>query len=154
MALQAEPSGVGRSLTVATPSSHRAEWAFVFEADGIWEETGGVIVRVPEPEQSYILTTMHHRKRGEPIYCPYYEIGEESLHAIACRDALPLTVKATWDLLAELTPAGGLTYHSVVFEPDSMLMHVRLQTNGLTAQCNRSITLNVAALFDALPKMP
>jgi len=154
VALRAEPSGVGRSLTVATASSNKAECAFVFEADGIWEETGGVIVRMPEPEQSYILTTMHHRERSEPIDCPYYEIGEEALHSIAYGDALPLSVKTTWDVLAELTPTGGLTYHSVIFEPNDMLMHVRLQINGLTAQRCRSVTLNVAALFDALPKMP
>ena len=153
-ALRAEPSGVGRSLTIATPSCNEAECGFVVEADGIWEEAGGVIVRMPGPGQSYVLTTMHHRERGEPIDCQYYEIGDQVFRAIAYGEAPPLTVATTWDLLTELTPTGGLTYHSVIFEPDKMMMHVRLQVNGVTAQRCRSVTLNVAALFDALPTTP
>jgi len=62
-----------------------------------------------------------------------------------------LTVETTWDLLTALTPTGGLTYHSVIFEPDNMMMHVRLQQNGVTAQQCRSITLDVGALLRGLP---
>jgi len=126
----------------------------VFEADAIREETGGVIVRMPEPTQSYILTTMHHRERGEPIDCPYYEIAEQAFRAVACGEKPPLTVKTTWDLLTALTPTGGLTYHSVIFEPDSMKMHVRLQEGGVTAQHCRSVTLDITALLQDLPEVP
>jgi len=149
-ALWAEPSGVGRSLTVATPAGDGEGRGVVFEADGIWEETGGVTVRAPEPTGSYILTTMHHRQRGEPIDCPYYDIGEQAFRAVASGDASPLTVATVWDLLTALTPTGGLTYHSVIFEPDRMLMHVRLQDDGVTAQRSRSVTLDVDALFQEL----
>ena len=38
MALRAEPSGVGRSLTVSTPPGDSKVRGLVFEADGIWEE--------------------------------------------------------------------------------------------------------------------
>ena len=150
-ALRAEPSGVGRSLTVSIPSDDGGACGFVFEADGIWEETGGVIVRIPEPTQSYILTTMHHRERGEPIDCPYYKLGEQTFRAVADGESPPLTVETTWDLLTALTPTGGLTYHSVIFEPESMRMHVRLQEDGVSAQQCRSVTLDVAALFRELP---
>ena len=150
-ALRAEPSGVGRSLTVSIPSDDGGARGFVFEADGIWEETGGVIVRIPEPTQSYILTTMHHRERGEPIDCPYYKLGEQTFRAVADGESPPLTVETTWDLLTALTPTGGLTYHSVIFEPESMRMHVRLQEDGVSAQQCRSVTLDVAALFRELP---
>jgi len=150
-ALRVEPSGVGRSLTVSLPSSCDGARAVVFEADGIWEESGGVTVRLPEAAQPYVLTTMHHRERGEPIDCRYYEIGERVLHAVACGEVPPLTVESTWELLTDLTPTGGLTYHSVIFEPDDMLMHVRLQQDGVTAQQCRSVTLDVAALFQQLP---
>ena len=150
VALHAEPSGVGRSLTVSTSPGDNEARGLVFEADGIWEETGGVTVRTPELTQSFILTTMHHRERGEPIDCPYYEIGEQALLAVSRGESPPLTVATTWDLLAALTPTGGLTYHSVVFEPDNMRMHVRLQEDGATAQQCRSITLDVNALFREL----
>gem|GEM_PF-1430281 len=153
-ALQAEPTGVGRSLTVSTPTDDDGARGFVFEADAIREETGGVIVRMPEPTQSYILTTMHHRERGEPIDCPYYEIAEQAFRAVACGEKPPLTVKTTWDLLTALTPTGGLTYHSVIFEPDSMKMHVRLQEGGVTAQHCRSVTLDITALLQDLPEVP
>ena len=123
----------------------------MFEADGIWEETGGVIVRMPEPAQSYILATMHHRERGEPIDCPYYEICEQAFRAVARGESPPLTVATTWDLLTALTPTGGLTYHSVIFEPGSMVMHLRLQEGGVTAQQCRSVTLDVESLFRQLP---
>jgi len=151
MALRAEPSGVGRSLTVSMPPGDNEARGLVFEADGIWGETGGVIVRMPEPTQSFILTTMHHRERGEPIDCRYYEIGEQALLAVSRGQLPPLTVATTWDLLTALTPTGGLTYHSVIFEPDSMRMHVRLQEDGVTAQQCRSITLDVEALLRELP---
>ena len=106
---------------------------------------------MPGPTQSFILTTMHHRERGEPIDCRYYEIGEQALLAISRGELPPLTVATTWDLLTALTPTGGLTYHSVIFEPDSMRMHVRLQEDGVTAQQCRSITLDVEALLRQLP---
>jgi hypothetical protein len=152
--LQAEPSGVGRSLTVATTTCRDGVCAFVLEADGIWEETGGVTVRTPGPTESFILTTMHHRTRGEPVECPYYDIAERALGAVACGSSPPLTVARTWDILTELIPTGGLTYHSVVFEPDRMVMHVRLQKGGATAQHGRTITLDVAALLQELPANP
>jgi len=150
-ALRAEPSGVGRSLTVALPPDDGGDCGLVFELDGIWEETGGLIVREPEPTEAFLLTTMHHRVRGEPIDCPYYEIGEQALRSIAGGASPPLTVETTWDLLTALTPTGGLTYHSVIFEPDSMTMHVRLQQDGVTAQQCRSVTLDVEALLRGLP---
>ena len=149
-ALRDEPSGVGRSLTVSTVAGDGAR-GLVFELDGIWKESGGVTVRTPEPTQSFVLTTMHHRERGEPIDCPYYEIGEQELLAISREASPPLTVATTWDLLTALTPTGGLTYHSVIFEPDNMVMHVRLQENGVTAQQCHSVTLDVEALFRELP---
>ena len=152
-ALRAEPSCVGRSLTVSTTSRDDGPRGLVFETDGIWEEAGGVTVRTPEPTDSFILTTMHHRERGEPIDCPYYEIGERALRAVA-HGASPLTVAAVWDLLTELIPTAGLTYHSVVFEPDRMLMHVRLQEGGATAQHGRTVTFDVAALLGELPEVP
>jgi len=153
-ALRAEPSCVGRSLTVSTTAGDGGPRGLAFEADGIWEEGGGVTVRTPEPTESFLLTTMHHRERGEPIDCPYYDIGERALRAVARGASPPLTVAAVWDLLTELTPTGGLTYHSVVFEPDRMVMHVRLQEGGTTAQHGRTVTFDVAALLRELPEVP
>jgi len=150
-ALRAEPSGVGRSLTVATPPDEDGVCGLVFELDGIWEEAGGLTVRRPEPTEAFILTTMHHRDRGEPNDCPYYDIGVQALDAVARGEAPPLTPAAAWDLLAALTPTGGLSYHSVVFEPDTRTMHLRLQQDGVTAQQCRPVTLDVEVLLRGLP---
>jgi len=89
----------------------------------------------------------------KPIDCPYYEMGEQAFRAVACGESPPLTVETTWDLLIALTPTGGLSYHSVIFEPDAMMMHVRLQQEGVTAQQCRSVTLDVDALFRELPSL-
>lgn len=153
-ALRAEPSGVGRSLTVGMPLYGDECRGVVFEADGIWEETGGVTLRAPAPTESFILTTMHHRVRGEPVNCRYYDVAAQALGAVARGAAPPLTVTGAWEILTALIPMGGLTYHSVIFEPDEMVMHVRLQEDGVTAQRGRTITLDVAALLQGLPPAP
>jgi len=153
-ALRAEPSGIGRSLTVATLPDADGARGLVYESDGIWEEASGLTVRRPEATEPFILTTMHHRERAEPIDCPYYDIGEQALRAVATGEASPLTVASVWDLLTDLTPTSGLTFHSVVFEPDSMTMHLRLQEDGVSAQYSRTVTLDVDALFRGLPEEP
>lgn len=152
--LSLERSGVGRCLTVSVPAGVEGPRGFVFELDGIWSETDGTTVREPSPGEAFILATNHFRVRGEPMDCVRYEIGERALRSIEAGEAPPLTVESAWHLLTELTPSSGLSYHSVVFEPDAMRMHVRLQQSGVTAQCTEAITLDVQALFDELPETP
>jgi len=151
-ALRAEPSGVGRSLTVATLPDARGARGLVYESDGIWEESGGLTVRRSKATEPFVLTTMHHRERGEPIDCRYYDIGQQALRTVATGEAPPLTVASVWDLLTDLIPTSGLTFHSVVFEPDSMTMHLRLQEDGVSAQHSRTVTLDVDALLRELPE--
>ena len=152
-ALRAEPSGVGRCVTVSLPANSEQPRGLVFECDAIWSESGGLVVRTPNADESFVLTTNHHRLRGEPIPCAYYDIGESVLQSVALGATSSMTVATTWDLLTCLiTP--GLTYHSVVFESDTMLMHLRLQENGTTAQHSRMVTFDVASLLRELPESP
>jgi len=153
---------VGNNVGVALP--HRAGEAgasapsIVFEYDGVTMRTGGVTVRLPEPAGksrrrggAYQVTTNHYRQRAEPERCGRYKKIRRALGA-AEKSSEPIDIAAAWRILSSVAQPGrrdgGLaTYHSVVFEPDKLKMHVALTAGGKPAPDCKHVTLDIAALI-------
>jgi hypothetical protein len=121
---------------------------YVFEFDGNYDIDDGVTLRHPDNNMPFIICTNHMRERKPPIYCDRYERLEQTLMDIKNSKGTEfLTVAKAWEMLAGVQ--GTQTYHSVVFEPDKMLIHVAITEDpyGQPApQCSR-VTLDLNELF-------
>lgn len=152
---------VGSNVAVALP--HRAgkgagdsAASVVFEYDGVTTLAGGVTVRAPGPAGkrgggAMQVTTNHYRSRAEPTRCGRFQTIGRAL-AAAEKKHERIDLAAAWRILGSVAQPGrrdgGLaTYHSVVFEPDKMKMHVALTDGGKPAPECKHVTLDVAALI-------
>ncbi len=154
---------VGNNVAVALPHHSRnpagvSAPSVVFEYDGVTTLSGGVTVRSPKPPGkvrrrggAMQVTTNHYLSRAEPTRCRRYETISRTL-AAAEKNKEQIDIAAAWRILSSVAQTGrrdgGLaTYHSVVFEPDKMKMHVALTDGGKPAPDCKHFTLDVAALI-------
>lgn len=153
---------VGNNVAVALPH-HAARLAaaapsLVFEYDGATTRSGGVTVRLPkdiararDADGVFQITTNHYRSRAKPTRCGRYKKIRRALVA-ADENHGRIDVDAAWRILGSVAQPGGrdgglATYHSVVFEPDKLKMHVALTDRGKPAPSCKHVTLDVAALI-------
>ncbi len=150
---------VGNNVGVALP--HRGGGpapSLVFEYDGVTTRTGGVTVRLPQPADkarpggnAYQITTNHYRSRAKPRRCGRFKKIRRAL-AAATKKNERIDVEAAWQILGSVAQPGrrdgGLaTYHSVVFEPNKLKMHIALTDHGKPAPDCKHVTLDVATLI-------
>ncbi len=169
--LRARTVAVGNIVSVTTPYSlrritrTRTGPSLVFEYDGVTSRQGGVTLRtarttnIPTCYLSYQgvrgefdqVCTNHYRKRGEPVSCARYKEINRGLSAIKSSEKL-LDVNGVWEILGSVdrptTDIPGLmTYHSVVFEPNALRMHVAFTRDGKPAPACKHVTLDVSTLL-------
>ena len=149
--LRHRTSMVGSNIAVAMPFTGKGAASAVFEYDGVLDNVHGVTVRIGDAKDGATATcqvcTNHYRSRGAPISCDRYERLSEDLSRLNSQKQ-PIDVAAAWELLRDVAVSGRiLTYQSVVFEPNSKLMHVAVSTDGRPAAQCKPVTLDVAALL-------
>ena len=108
----------------------------------------------------YQVATNHYCQRGKPRKCSRYETLEKRLKSSRKKSRKKnkgrLTPKRAWSLLRDVDLSDKIiTYHSVVFEPNALRMHVAFTKDGKPAPACKHVTLDVAQLLspvDAIPK--
>lgn len=149
--LEKRTSAVGNNVPIAFPYDGRHAPAAVFEYDGDLERDGGVTLRLPESAAGslacMLACTNHYRKRGEPTACDRYEKIESRLKS-ARAAGRKIGVPEAWQILKGVEVAGRVfTFHSVVFEPNRMRMHVAFSSESSPAPEKRPVEVNVGELF-------
>ncbi|MFC1725286.1 C45 family autoproteolytic acyltransferase/hydrolase [candidate division KSB1 bacterium] len=137
----------GEAILMSWPSG-QGHCSAVFEIDGDLNTGHGLTVRQSETGFPYMIQTNQFYERLEPSDSYRYSLIKDRLDGIFTGDYSSLTVDDAWEIL-EQVPAGGnlIIQHSIVFEPDKMLMHVAFSENGNHAPACRKITLNVNELL-------
>jgi hypothetical protein len=141
---------VGNNIPVALPFVGKGYGSIVFEYDGDVEKDNGVTIRTVESDQSKACLqacTNHYRKRADAISCDRYENLEDDF-ASATKSGKKLDVAGAFAWLDGVAMSGHcMTYHSVVFEPNSRRMHIRLSQGTVDATHSKPIVIDVAALL-------
>jgi hypothetical protein len=137
---------VGSNMVITMPSIDGGPSAFVCEHDGDKNDGGGLTIRDPEPGESFFVCTNHFRKRSPPEDCSRYSTLTTRLKEIAA-DGKRVTVDDGWKLLESVIPEHLLTHHSVVFEPNKMLVHIAFAEPGKSGPKCKHATLDVAELL-------
>jgi hypothetical protein len=134
----------GRHIAVATNIFVSEPWtghnppapAAVMEYDSQQSDQQGVSVRLASGGASFEACTNHFRVRaGEGVHrCSRYGTLMNSLTTAADHDR-KLTVDDVWRLAASVNVPGDadnpiLTYHTIVFEPNTRRMHVATADNA------------------------
>jgi hypothetical protein len=134
-------------MMVTRPYTGDGPGAVVFEFDGDLSDGGGVTMRAPEGDNPFQICTNHFRKRSSPVSCGRYAQLNGVLERIAASERKRhVTLKRAWKMLAGVSMDGGITHHSVVFEPNKHLMHVAFAKNGQHASRCEPVTLDVTKL--------
>jgi len=138
----------GEALLMSWPSGQGACSA-VFEIDGDLTTWHGLTVRQPESGCPYMIQTNQFYERLAPESSRRYSLIEDYLDGIIAGDNPLLTVDKTWDLMGQVPASQDLLINTgVVFEPDSMLMHVAFAEPGTHATSCRRITVDVDELLN------
>lgn len=151
--LRARPSAVGNLVVVSFPVRPRSTGTpgVVFEYDGHSPFADRVTLGVIKGHD-FVAGTNHYRvKATETPSCARFDYLYAELSGLESSGE-KLTVEKTWSLLeAVAQPREGsprlLTYHSVVFEPGAMTMHVGLARGAAAAGKGRKVTVDAGALL-------
>lgn len=154
--LLARPSAVGNLVPVFYPDRPRSSGkpGVVFEYDGhsafVDRVTLGII-----KDHDFGIGTNHYRVRSkEQPACARFDRLFAELSRMES-EGKKLTVEKTWSLLdgvAVSSEGGGrlFTYHSVVFEPAAMRMHVGLAKGDQPATRGARVTIDAGAMLKEL----
>ncbi len=138
----------GYNMMVTRPDTGHGPAAVVFEHDGDLTHDKGMTLRKPEGLDTFLACTNHSRARYGPAPGTRHPRLYGGLEKVAAREGKHhLTVKRAWKMLIGVSPEGVLTHHSVVFEPNKLLMHVAFAQNGRHAPQCKHITLDVTKLL-------
>lgn len=144
---------VGNIVPVASPRQGDSVPSLVFEYDGARKNSRGVTVRHPAKDDAetpdgrasaeFQVATNHFRERRKSERCGRYSQLANGLSKIDGKSEL--TIEGAWELLKRVSMGDGglVTYHSVVFEPNAMRMHVSYSTEQESAPNGRRGTLKV-----------
>jgi len=153
--LRGRPVAVGNNVPVAVPHQKGRPASFVFEYDGSLEKSRGVTVRTGEPTAApaFQICTNHYRHRDKASRCGRYSEIDRRLISLADKHET-LDVAGAWAILRSVgRPTAEvprlMTYHSVVFEPDALRMHVAFSRDGRPAPACKPVTLDVARWISA-----
>jgi len=146
--LQALYTTGGEALLMSWPSGH-GSCSAVFEVDGDLNTGHGLTIRQPEDGHPYMIQTNQFYERLEPEQSNRYDLIQAHLDSIIAGLAPPLTINKAWSILSQVPSSPDLLIqHSVVFEPDSMLMHVGFAEPGTHATSCQRITIDVGDLLN------
>jgi hypothetical protein len=109
----------------------------------------GFTVRQTETGSPYMIQTNQFYERLTPSASTRYSTIKDFLDDIIKEDNPPLTIDLAFQILGQV-PAGGdqIIQLAVVFEPDSMRLHVAFAEPGTHATDCQRITLDVAELLN------
>jgi len=135
---------------ISWPYAGNGSASAVPEFDGIISMTNGYSIREPQDGQGFLIAANHFRKRLEPMGdCWRYNLLEDRLTQILeSGGAEHLTTETAWNLLAGTPIAETVVMHSVVFEPNKMLMHIAFTENGQHAPSCSKVTFDTAELLN------
>lgn len=144
---------VSNIVPVVSPMKDGATPSVIFEYDGIFKNIKGVTAREPGDEplmtgNGWQVATNHFRSRATARPCRRYDTLASSLRNTG-NDDHRITTDNVWNLLRQVSEKGNLTtYHSVVFEPNSMKMHVSFCSDGRSAPTDKRVELDVSNLLE------
>ncbi len=147
---------VGNIIPVAVPMREGAQPAMVFEYDSCSDGAGPAarFLRHCMPEKAarkdnhWQVATNHYCNHNIERQCGRYAKLKAGLTRSQDDADVRLTVESAFELLAGVSATGGLTtYHSVVFEPNRMKLHVSFCGEGKSAPTARRVELDVAKLL-------
>lgn len=158
--LRKRTCAVGNNVVVSVPHQGKASAGFVCEYDGHLEDKNGVTLRRPRvadagdrEREDYMLCTNHYCLRSDPDNerCSRYEDLQRSVSSAEAK-GMRLSVDSAWGLLKDVSQprrdgSRFITYHSVVFEPNTLKMHVAFCSKDQTAPFNNPIDLDVPGLL-------
>lgn len=152
--LQSHHIATGCAPMIAWPYSGSGTASVVPEFDGKVDVSGGYTIRQPDDGKEYQIVANHFRKRIPPMQdCWRYNLLHNRLEEIAASGGQSrLTMDVAWELLRSTTIPESIAMHSVVFEPNKMLMHVAFTQNGQHAPLCTKVTLNVTELVQYATK--
>ncbi|HKQ47253.1 MAG TPA: C45 family peptidase [Phycisphaerae bacterium] len=158
--LKSRTTAVGNNVPVAFPYDGKHASAGVFEYDGDLDKDSGVTLRMCEsksgPYAGMLTCTNHYLSRRPSVSCDRYEKIDRRLHEAASGHH-KIGLPEAWQILKSSQFTGRvLTYHSVVFEPNEMRMHVAFAVGQRPAPENPSIELDVRSLLleSPPPRLP
>lgn len=119
------------------------------EFDGYTSITQGYTIREPQQGNAYQIAANHFRERIPAMSdCWRYNLLNDSLAQIALSNGDNLlTTEKAWELLTCTPIPETVAMHSVVFEPNLMLMHLAFAQNNQHAPLCQRVTLDVAELL-------
>jgi len=169
--LRSRRCAVGNNVMVTWPYGGKGSPSIVFEYDGDTGNSRGLTLRKPgrgeleaaKPGHSdgetapagqvvaFQVCTNHYRLRAAASACERYAGIVRYLSAQ--REAgRVISVDDAWKALDQVSLPRGetgriMTYHSVVFEPNTRRMHVALSSGGRSATSGQPVLLDAAALL-------
>jgi acyl-CoA:6-aminopenicillanic acid acyl transferase len=147
--LQSHYVATGCAPMISWPYSSDSTASVVPEFDGKVSITNGYSIRQPQAGQSFQIVANHFRERILPMQdCWRYNLIENRLLQISASAGVEhVTINVAWDLLASTPIAETVAMHSVVFEPNKMLMHVAFSENGEHAPNCIKVTFDITSLL-------
>ena len=128
--LQTHYSAFGAAPMISRPFPGAGKAALVPEFDGVVNVTNGFTIRLPEVQDQFIIATNHFRMRHVPTNnCWRYNLLSDMMIEVKTGIRPQLTPGAVCDILKETPIPGLICAHSVVYEPNALIMTVAF-TNG------------------------
>ncbi|MFC2089055.1 C45 family autoproteolytic acyltransferase/hydrolase [Calditrichota bacterium] len=147
--LQSHYVATGCAPMISWPYTGDSTASVVPEFDGKVSITNGYSIRQPQEGQAFQIVANHFRERIPPMQdCWRYNLIENRLLQISASAGVEhVTTNVAWDLLANTPIAETVSMHSVVFEPNKMLMHVAFSENGQHAPNCTKVTFDIGDLL-------
>ena len=147
--LQSHYVPTGCAPMISWPYTGDSTASVVPEFDGKISITNGYTIRHPQAGQDFQITANHFRLRVAPLQdCWRYNLLENRLLQISTSNGTEhLSIDLAWQLLASTTLAETVAIHSVVFEPNKMLMHVAFTENDQHAPNCTKVTFDINNLL-------
>lgn len=137
----------GTNMMVGMPYNGSNIPSYKLEIDGDETFENGVSLWEPEPPRPYLVCTNHFRKRLNPPQDTWrfdYDTGIlESIYNSGGQDHV--TVDQVLEMLQDTM--GGDAVHSIVYEPNKMLMHIAFLLRGQSVSDINVVTLDLQELF-------
>ena len=148
---------VGNIIPVSVPMREGIRPAMVFEYDS-HSSNNDASVRLPRicvPGESaratdlWQVATNQYYNKNIRKRCRRFERLDRWLARHLRDEDNRLTVEGAWKLLDGVAEEGGLTtYHSVVFEPNRLKMHISFCSGDESAPTDKRVELDVAKLLE------
>jgi len=148
--LQSHRITSGCAPMISWPYDGMGSASVVPEFDGWVSITNGYSIRTPNEGEAFQISANHFRKRLPPMDdCWRYNLLENRFLQISNSSGTQnLTTNSAWELLAGTPIAETVVMHSVVFEPNKMVMHTAFTEDGQHAPNCTKVTLDIAELLN------